>query len=298
MNLEAVFVGESAEIKKLRKDILRYAEVQQPLLVKGERGTGRGLFARLLYEVSSSKGKLFTVDPRTVEDNELADLASEIVPTVSFFLFRDMEDFSCVQQLCIRRFIESVLQESSARIIVTVMDNITTLYKEKKLPEEMFELLKGFDLVSIPTLMQRQSDVALLIEHFIVRTCENLGIPRKSVDANTLDFLMRHEWKGNVRELKLVIERAIVNASDQFIELPKTLIDEYAQLDGIVTNIDAKNPFSFDKSLYNLEKTLIERTLKVVGFNQCNAAEILALSEANLRYRLKKFHIPTAKEKT
>ncbi len=112
-----------------------------------------------------------------------------------------------------------------------------------------------------------------------------------------MDFLVRREWKENVRELKSVVERAVFSSSSDYLELPESLIDEYAQLEGIISNIKAKQAFSFDKSLYNLEKRLIERVLDSVGNNQSKTASILKLSEANLRYRLKKFHIPTSQDK-
>ena len=109
-----------------------------------------------------------------------------------------------------------------------------------------------------------------------------------------MDFLSRRSWTDNIRELKSVIEQAVFTSHDGPVELPTYLVDEYSQLDGMIAKIKEKKSFLFDESLSNLEKTLIERALEIAGFNQTKAAELLNLSEANLRYRLRKFHIKSA----
>ncbi len=113
----------------------------------------------------------------------------------------------------------------------------------------------------------------------------------KVIDINAMDFLVRRTWNENVRELKTVIEASVLATQEDIIELPQSLIDEPTQLKNMMDRIVGKRAFPFDESLSNLEKTLIERAMAVVNYNQVKAAAILNISEANLRYRLRKFHI-------
>ncbi|HMD13409.1 MAG TPA: helix-turn-helix domain-containing protein, partial [Bacteroidota bacterium] len=208
-----------------------------------------------------------------------------------------IEKFSFLQHSYIFRLMKGLPKRPFAPIIITSTKSVSDMQREKIILGELFDLIKSYEFVTIPSLLQRQSDIPLLVDYFTKKVAESTGTRQKIVDANTMDFLVRREWKENVRELKSVVERAVFSSSSDYLELPESLIDEYAQLEGIITNIKSKQPFSFDKSLYNLEKRLIERVLDSVGNNQSKTASILKLSEANLRYRLKKFHIPTSQDK-
>ena len=137
----------------------------------------------------------------------------------------------------------------------------------------------------------------MLVEHFIKAACESMNMELKAIDVNSLDFLVRREWTGNVAELRSVVESTVLTSHDGTLALPESLVNEQLQLESMVKNIRQKRAFPFDSSLSNLEKTLIEKALDVVDYNQTRAAEILNLSEANLRYRLRKFHILKTRKK-
>jgi DNA-binding NtrC family response regulator len=104
-------------------------------------------------------------------------------------------------------------------------------------------------------------------------------------------------WKQNILELKNVVEKSVLTSEGEDIELPENLVNEYVQLEGMISNITEKKAFSFDKSLSNLEKVLIEKTLATVGYNQEKAAKILNISSPNFRYRLRKFKIPSFRKR-
>jgi DNA-binding NtrC family response regulator len=297
MNLDTILIGQSPALKRFRKDIPQLGKRQSHLLLKGDAGTGKGTIAQLIFEYSGSKGKLCTLNPATSTELEIEDVLTTPNSNVGMYLIREIEEFSFLYQTRIQRFIEKLPKRSSTHVVVTTKKTLADSRKDHKLIDELFNVLKSFDTISVPSLNQRPEDIPLLVDYFIKSGCEKLGVRMKAIDINTLDFLVRREWKENVRELKRVMEKAIFMSQSDTFELPESLIDEYAQLDGIIENIKIKQAFSFDKSLYNLEKTLIERTLEIVGFHQGEAARMLNLSEANLRYRMKKFHIPTIGDK-
>jgi len=289
-------VGESLPMKRLRKEILQLAKGQHPLVLKGDAGSGKGVVTRLIYGAMGVKGTANVVS-HWMPDSEILSMISEEKSDISMIIVQEIEKFSFLQQSYILRLMKSLPKKPFIQIIITSTKSISDMQREKVILGELFDLIKGYEFVTIPSLLQRQSDIPLLVDHFTKKVAESTGARQKIVDANTMDFLVRREWKENVRELKSVVERAVFSSSSDYLELPESLIDEYAQLEGIITNIKSKQPFSFDKSLYNLEKRLIERVLDSVGNNQSKTASILKLSEANLRYRLKKFHIPTSQDK-
>ncbi len=289
-------IGESIPMKRLRKEILQLAKSQHPLVLKGDAGSGKGVVTRLIYDAMGVKGTANVVT-HGMPDSEILSMISEEKKDISLIVVQEIEKFSFLQQSYILRLIKALPKKPFIQIIITSTKSISDMQREKIILGELFDLIKSYEFVTIPSLLQRQSDIPFLVEYFTKKVAESTGTRQKIVDANTMDFLVRREWKENVRELKSVVERAVFSSSSDYLELPESLIDEYAQLEGIITNIKSKQPFSFDKSLYNLEKRLIERVLDSVGNNQSKTASILKLSEANLRYRLKKFHIPTSQDK-
>ena len=295
MEIESVLIGESSFIKRMRKEIPLLAKSQRPLILKGDTGTGRGLIAQLLYKELEQRGELVTVTPG-LTDVDGPRVVAPNSSTVGMYLVREFHELTYLQQSAIARFLDQLPKKPGIQIVMTTTKTLADASKDRTLHPELYAAIKGYEVITVPPLLQRQSDIPLLAEYFLKRAAESQGVRAKIVDGNTMDFLVRREWKENIHELKRVIERAAFHSASDYLELPESLIDEYAQLDGIISNIKLRQAFSFDRSLFNLEKTLIERTLDLVGYNQSKAASVLKLSEANLRYRLKKFHIPTSKD--
>ena len=292
MNLESSLIGKSSLIKKLRKEIPRLAKFNHILLI-GEKGAGKSLIARLIHEASKSKRSI--LNSLTPSEENIKETFEKSNTDTTIFI-QEIEGFSFLNQGIIAHVIDSLSKKLSPKIIITAKKNIQQLKKEGTLLDSLYDTLNTFDEAEIPPLSERTEDIPLLVEHFMNNACERIGTELKVIDINALDFLVRREWKENILELKSVIEKSVLTSENETIELPKYLVDEYVQLSGIMSNIEKKKAFSFDKSLSNLEKTLIEKTLEAVSHNQTKAAEILNITDANLRYRLRKFKILTSKK--
>ncbi len=290
MKLESVLIGKSSAVKKLRKEIPEFSTLER-ILIAGERGTGKSLLARLIHESSKAKTKLTTITQATSSESTIKEIFTKAAGNDTI-LIQGVEEFSFLNQGIIVNWLNNLSRKSSPQVIITTHRDIGEAKKEGVFLKELGDIVKTFHTIAVPPLTERPEDIPQLVEFFTKKACETVGTPLKVIDVNTIDFLVRHEWKGNILELKSVIERAIFTSQGNTIELPRYLVDEHAQVDGIVASIKDKKAFLFDESLSNLEKTFIEKTLDAVGYHQAKAAEILNITPQNLRYRLRKFKIP------
>ncbi len=297
MNIESELVGISQAIDTLRESILRLSKKSSHVIITGDRGVGKTTVARLIHEASGSKGTLVVVNPSTASDSEIKDILGKITPNISTLLIQGIETFSYVQQALIEKALLPLQKKATTRAIIITEGTVNELARERILFKNLHDILKSFEVITVPRLADRTKDIPLLVEHFIKNACDAIGTRLKVVDTNTLDIIMRKDWKGNISELKSAIERAVFASDSEIVELAESLVDEATQVKGIIERIGEKKAFSFDKSLSNLEKTFIERTMDVAGYNQTRAAELLKLSEANFRYRLRKFNILSARKK-
>jgi|ERR1041385_1642707 two-component system nitrogen regulation response regulator NtrX len=295
MNLESNLLGKSSVIKKLRKEIPLLAKADR-ILITGEKGSGKSLIARLIHETSRSKTRLIPLSPLTSSEQAIKESFEKPAANCTIVI-QEIEGFSFLNQGIIARLTKHLEKKQTIKVIATAKKSINELRKEGILLDDLFGVLKTFDAIFIPPLSERAEDIPLLVEHFVKNACESVGTELKVLDVNALDFLVRREWKHNVLELKNVIEKSVLTSESEAIELPQHLIDEYAQLEGMISNIEEKKAFPFDKALSNLEKILIEKTMATVGYNQTKAAKILDISSPNFRYRLRKFKIPSSRKR-
>jgi DNA-binding NtrC family response regulator len=290
MKLEQILIGDSQAVSKLRKDLPKIAAKRESVIIIGEPGTGKATIARIIHGLSSPRCELVEINPHGISDAALCDALEGLKDPAILFL-PDLGEFSFLQQSMLATAAGGRNGKRGLRIIATASGDPSGMVAARKLLPELGKTVDRWLHIELPPLSRRVEDIPLLVDAFIRNACVATNTGAKAIDMTTVDFLKRRTWKGNVRELKSVVEKAAMESPGDRVELPTSLIDESAQLSGIIAHIREKKRFSFDKSLLNLEKTLIERTLELVSFNQSHAADILNLSEANLRYRMKKFKI-------
>jgi len=291
VKLDTILIGRSSSIRRVRTTIEKLASNRKNVLITGEHGTGKIATAQAIHRYTSPNGILRLFHPLTPDEQGIQALSTELLPNAGTIIIRDIEEFSFLHQKWFAKLIQLRAGPKSERVVVTTGDNITKLVYGGKLSSELGELLKSFELITLPPLIERSEDIPLLVEHFARITSQALNIPMKSLDINTIDALSRRMWKENIRELKTVVEHAVIASQEEFIEFPTSIQDEMTQLNGILCNIKDRKQFMFDKALAGLERILIERALEATNYNQTQSAHILGISGANFRYRLKKFKL-------
>ncbi|MGA9364956.1 MAG: sigma 54-interacting transcriptional regulator [Bacteroidota bacterium] len=313
MKAPIFLVGESSAIKKLNKQIFQLAGSSRNVLIQGETGAGKTTVARHLFLAGKDRAKpFFTIDPSLTSDEEIKaiffrdelrrdeEAAAKQIPELidgSTVYANDIEDLSFSNQSRLARFLDSKKGKPKVRLIAAVKESIEKCFERGMIVEALFNQLSTFEKIYIAPLRERPEDIPALAEQFIVDACKELGIRVKTLDANTLDFLAKFDWKDNVRGLKAVIDKSVHQTEGEALTLPREILDERSHLQGIINNIELKKRFSMDLGLENIEKLLLQRMLKAFGYNQSRVAEALGITEGNLRYRLKKYSIPSSRQR-
>jgi DNA-binding NtrC family response regulator len=229
-------IGESEGIVRIKETIEKVAPTDARVLITGENGSGKEMVARWLHAKSNrSGGPLIEVNcaaiPSELIESELfghekGSFTSAIKQRIGKFeqanggtLFLDeIGDMSLSAQAKVLR----ALQEGKitrvggdkevsvdVRVIAATNKDLLNEVEEKNFRLDLYHRL-GVILINVPSLNERSGDVPLLVEHFMEELCAEYGMPVKTVDAAAMKALQEHNWTGNIRELRNVVERLII----------------------------------------------------------------------------------------
>ncbi|MBN8717857.1 MAG: sigma-54-dependent Fis family transcriptional regulator [Sediminibacterium magnilacihabitans] len=229
-------IGESEAIVKIKETIDKVAPTDARVLITGENGSGKELVARWLHEKSNRAGApLVEVNcaaiPSELIESELfghekGSFTSAIKQRIGKFeqahggtLFLDeIGDMSLGAQAKVLR----ALQEGKitrvggekeisvdVRVIAATNKDLLKEVDAKSFRLDLYHRL-GVILIHVPSLNERRDDVPLLVEKFLTDVAEEYGQVKKGIDKKALDVLKQHNWTGNIRELRNVVERLII----------------------------------------------------------------------------------------
>lgn len=241
-------VGSSQPLKELQAQISKIALANSNVLLLGETGTGKELFARAIHSAGPKKEEKFipvNCGTRPVELLESELFGSESGGTSQAGALRSagegtvfLDEISHLPMGTQTRLLRAIeYQESmpsggsapysvSARIIASTSQELLRLVGEGSFQEDLFYRLDGVK-IRIPPLRERIDDVPELVEHFIARHSRAMGKPAASATSDTIRLLMSAQWKGNVRQLDNAIERAVIMSEGPQItpqDLPPDLL--------------------------------------------------------------------------
>jgi len=171
-----------------------------------------------------------------------------------------------------------------ARVIAISNVDLKKAVKEGKFREDLYYRINVIPL-ALPPLRQRKEDIELLSHYFMEKYCRLNHKKNVEIDDAAMDVLLNHAWEGNVRELENTMERAVLIGSSQHISVQDLLLDD-----------SEKRPESPDtmrvragRTVRDMEKELIVRTLEDVNDNRTQAAELLGISIRTLRNKLREY---------
>ena len=236
-------IGQSAPIIKIKETIEKVAATDARVLVTGENGSGKELVARWLHEKSNrASGTLIEVNcaaiPAELIESELfghekGSFTSAIKQRIGKFeqanggtLFLDeIGDMSLSAQAKVLR----ALQEGKitrvggdkeiavdVRVVAATNKDLLKEVEEKNFRLDLYHRL-GVILIHVPSLNDRREDIPLLINHFLIDIAKDYGQAPKTIANNALDLLKKHNWTGNIRELRNVVERLIILSGKEIL---------------------------------------------------------------------------------
>ena len=229
-------VGSSAPIQKIKDTIEKVAPTEARILITGENGVGKELVARWVHEKSNrASGPLVEVNcaaiPGELIESELfghekGSFTSALKQRIGKFeqanggtLFLDeIGDMSLSAQAKVLR----ALQEGKitrvggdkdinvdVRVIAATNKDLLREVEEKTFRLDLYHRLSVI-IIHVPSLNERNDDIPVLVDKFIADICTDYGIGKKSIDEDAILALQQHQWGGNIRELRNVVERLII----------------------------------------------------------------------------------------
>lgn len=236
-------IGQSAPIIKIKETIEKVAATDARVLVTGENGSGKELVARWLHEKSNrASGTLIEVNcaaiPAELIESELfghekGSFTSAIKQRIGKFeqanggtLFLDeIGDMSLSAQAKVLR----ALQEGKitrvggdkeiavdVRVVAATNKDLLKEVEEKNFRLDLYHRL-GVILIHVPSLNDRREDIPLLVTHFLTEIAKDYGQAPKTIANNALELLKKHNWTGNIRELRNVVERLIILSGKEIL---------------------------------------------------------------------------------
>lgn len=303
-------IGQSDALIHVFKQVEQVAPMDATVLLLGETGTGKGVFARALHSRSTRKGRaLVTVDcttlPAALVESELfgrergAFTGSDTTQIGRFELANGGTIFldeigelplelqgkllRVIQEGEFERLGSPRTMKTDVRIIAATNRDLAKDIKTGKFREDLFYRLSVFP-ITIPPLRQRKEDIPLLINHFVAKFNLKIGKKIESVSKNTLSILHEYHWPGNVRELESVIERAVIISQESTLHI----LDEFEAIKSTL------EPSLDTRALVEMEHDHILQVLKKTGWRiegLKGAALILGLNASTLRARMRKYGI-------
>ena len=318
-------IGEANSFLEVLEQVSRLAPLEKPVLVIGERGTGKELIANRLHFLSRRwQGPFISLNCAALNDNLLdSELFGheagaftgaqkrhpgrfERADGGTLFLDELATAPMMVQEKLLRVVEYGELErvggsqplQVNVRLVCATNADLPQLAEEGKFRADLLDRL-AFDVVKLPPLRERQPDIMLMAEHFAIQMCRELQLPLFPGFTEQAQLtLLNYGWPGNIRELKNVVERSVYRHSNSDEPVDDVILDPFAR-QSAPSERPAENqlPLLMDLPMdlrawqTQQEKALVEQSLKVARFNQRKAAELLGLTYHQLRALLKKHQV-------
>jgi len=324
-------IGISDGIKAALEVSRIVANADTTALILGETGTGKELFARYIHKNSQrSKGPFITINcgaiPKELAENELFGYekgaftgATEKVKQGRFeqahrgtILLDEVGELGLDLQVKLLRVLQERkyyrlggMKEISVdvRVIAATNQNLERLVEEGKFREDLYYRL-NVATIDLPSLRNRTDDIIPIATSFIKEFNTKFSKSISGFTPEAVHILQSYYWKGNIRELRNVIERVMLLESHSVISKESlAFLKPNSTSTSLQTQLQKQKPIELDPGEHllhvskvgalwnNVVKDLILQTLKITEGNQIQAAKVLNISRAKLRYRIEQLNI-------
>ncbi|WP_134702405.1 sigma-54-dependent Fis family transcriptional regulator [Ammoniphilus sp. YIM 78166] len=315
-------IGKSPAIQEVIQNAKRAARTSSSVLIVGETGTGKELFAQSIHYASIRSASPFLSQncaalpdtliegllfgtmkgaftgaierPGLFEQAESGTLFLDEMNSLSLPLQAKL--LHALQEKVIRRIGDTRDRKIDVRILAAVNEDPIEAISNQRMRKDLFYRL-GVVTLFIPPLRDRREDIFLLVDHFIEKYNRLFQLEVQGISREVYQFFMEHDWPGNVRELQHMIEGAmnLIGESThiEYEHLPIHHLRRKAKSIEPVAAALSWEPTSYQRDLRSqveeFEKFYIQKVLQECGGNISKAAIQLGMSRQSLQYRLRKF---------
>jgi two-component system, NtrC family, response regulator AtoC len=311
---DAAFAFSSPAMQNTDRLITRVAPTDSTVLITGESGTGKGVAARRLHELSARRdGPFVSVNcgaiPETLIESELfghtkgaftsADRARKglFAQADHGTIFLDeIGELPLTMQTKLLHVLESkevraiggeATRKIDVRIVAATNRELPAMVREQRFREDLFFRLSMFQ-IPMPPLRERRSDLPALIRHLLARRVQSPGAPKLEIDAEAEELLVAFDWPGNVRQLENVLHRAAILADGGHIHV-SDLPPEVARVGGSSSSAASEGSSgegSLRERLRRFEVSLIRRAIDDAAGDRRVAAQRLGIGLSSLYRKL------------
>lgn len=303
-------IGESSSMKDVLEMVKKVSLAKTNILISGETGTGKELIARAIHANSPRKNfSIIPVNCGAIPENlyeseffgykkgaftganqnyeglfKAADNGTLFLDEIGDMpLNIQVKLLRAIQEKEIKPLGSNVPVNIDVRIIAATNKNLSKEVEKGNFREDLFYRLNVVE-IKLPSLSQRKDDIPLLVSYFIQKY--NLEIKRriKGVDSEVMKILINHSWKGNIRELENLMERAVLLSTGEVItknDLPRYVTGEQI-------SPTEKYPDSLTEAVDEFEKEHLSYILNKVNGNRNEAAALLGIDTSTLYRKMQK----------
>jgi formate hydrogenlyase transcriptional activator len=329
LNFEEI-VGESAVLKRALGQVELAAPAATTVLLLGETGTGKELFARAIHNLSPRRDRTFVkincaaipsglleselfghekgaftgainqkigrfelADKGTLFLDEVGDIPLELQPKL----------LRVLQEQEFERLGGNRTQRVDVRVVAATNVDLSKLVTQRAFRNDLYYRLNVFP-IQIPALRERAEDIPLLVRYFVQRFSRSLNKAVAYIPADAMEALVRYSWPGNVRELENLIERAVLLSPGKELRVPLSELKDGSGSAATGSSADVSSPFtslnspaSLTSSISTLEEAERQHILRALKQTQWRiagpkgAANLLGLKRTTLQARMRKLGI-------
>ncbi len=306
-------IGKSEPMKKIFKIISQVAPTNTNIFISGKSGTGKELVAKAIHFNSKRKDKIFLpINCGAISENLIEselfghrkgsftgaigdkDGLFKVADGGTLFL-DEIGDLPLNLQVKLLRAIEDKAfmpvggvrpVQTDVRIIAATNQDIYEKTLKGEFREDLYYRLNVVE-IKLPSLNERRDDIPILVNHFVEKYCNEMAKPLLGVSNETIKKLINYDWRGGVRELENIIERAIIFSGGDKIE-----VDDLAQSNNTFVSLN-NMPESLKDATLIFEKEHINRVISKYDNNKEEAAKALDIGLSSLYRKMELMGIPT-----
>ena len=329
---EYTILGDSPQITEVRERITRVAPTNSTILITGESGTGKELVARAIHSQSKRSARPFVplncgALPETLLESELfghekgaftsADSTKkglvEAAERGSIFL-DEIGEMSLMMQVKLLRFLQerrfrrvggTEEKDVDVRVIAATNQDLAKMVETGDFRRDLFYRVNVIK-VDVPPLRERKEDILPLAQHFIDKFNRQMGKELQGLAPSARRTLESYTWRGNIRELENVIERAVALEDNDMVQaesldlgdipgqdrrFPQHTVREPSAAIGGASARLPESGFMLEQHVQNIEREYLAHALQQAGGVKVRAAGLLGMSFRSFRYYLKKYHL-------